>query len=107
MKQRVVEIDTELWVNDKPIPVMVRATVTPGDPGRYTGKPEDCYPAEPAEVDCIELFYEGEVIGGALGDALAATLDMDEEILTKADEDAADEEAEAADLAFRERREGE
>ncbi len=31
--------------------VTITFTFTPGDPGRYYGLPENCYPAEPAEVE--------------------------------------------------------
>ena len=31
--------------------VTIHFTFTPGDPGRYYGLPENCYPAEPAEVE--------------------------------------------------------
>lgn len=30
-------------------------TFTPGDPGRYSGPPEDCYPSEAAEVEVLKL----------------------------------------------------
>ena len=33
------------------VEVTIRYTFTPGDPGRYYGLPENCYPAEPAEVE--------------------------------------------------------
>ena len=31
--------------------LVIHFTFTPGDPGRYSGPPENCYPAEPAEVE--------------------------------------------------------
>ena len=34
---------------------VVEAFVTPGHPGRLTGPPEDCYPAEGPEVDDLTL----------------------------------------------------
>jgi len=34
----------------------VRCTVAPGSPGRLSGPPEDCYPAEPCEVDDLKVF---------------------------------------------------
>ena len=37
-----LETETEL---------VIYFTFTPGDPGRYSGPPENCYPAEPAEVE--------------------------------------------------------
>jgi len=33
------------------VELLVYYTFTKGDPGRYFGRPEDCYPAEPAEVE--------------------------------------------------------
>lgn len=30
-------------------------TVQPGSPGKYYGPPEDCYPADPPDVDSIEV----------------------------------------------------
>jgi hypothetical protein len=30
---------------------IVDAAVTPGTPGRYSGPPEDCYPADPSEIE--------------------------------------------------------
>lgn len=32
---------------------------TPGDPGRLSGPPEKCYPAEPAEFEIHELTCNG------------------------------------------------
>ncbi len=38
----------EIWIE---IPVKVRVThYTPGDPGRLSGPPENCYPPEPEEI---------------------------------------------------------
>jgi hypothetical protein len=31
---------------------------TPGDPGRYTGPWENCYPAEPAEVEIQSILHQ-------------------------------------------------
>ena len=43
--------------------VVVKYTYSPGDPGRYYGKPEDCYPAEGAEVEIQSITKEnGEAI---------------------------------------------
>jgi len=35
------------------------ATYSPGDPGKYSGPPEKCYPAEPPEAEVITLKCDG------------------------------------------------
>jgi len=32
----------------------------PGDPGKYSGPPENCYPSEPPEVTVHTLVYQDE-----------------------------------------------
>ena len=41
----------------------VEAVVMPGRPGKYYGKPEDCYPDEPAEFDIESIFLIDEATG--------------------------------------------
>ena len=57
----------------------IEAVVMPGRPGRYYGKPEDCYPDEPAEVEEVSVFFEGEEVKGKLGRYLAEQI-ADEEV---------------------------
>lgn len=35
---------------------LVKCTIAPGTPGRLSGPPEDCYPAEGPEVDDLKLY---------------------------------------------------
>jgi hypothetical protein len=46
------------------VEVRITFTFRPGDPGRYSGPPEHCYPAEPAEVefDSVEQETAGQWI---------------------------------------------
>ena len=57
----------------------IEAVVMPGRPGRYYGKPEDCYPDEPAEVEEVSVYFEGEEVKGKLGRYLAEQI-ADEEV---------------------------
>ena len=57
----------------------IEAVVMPGRPGRYHGKPEDCFPDEPAEVEEVSVFFEGEEVKGKLGHYLAGLIE-DEEV---------------------------
>jgi len=47
-------ITKTLLIEDVEHEVEVSANVTPFDPGRFTGPPEDCYPPEGGEVEDIE-----------------------------------------------------
>ena len=38
--------------------IVVAWVLHPGDPGRYSGRPEDCYPAEPDEVEVLSAVWE-------------------------------------------------
>jgi len=40
---------------DNELTLQVEFSYTPGDPGRYHGLPEDCYPAEAAEVEILSI----------------------------------------------------
>ena len=57
----------------------IEAVVMPGRPGKYYGKPEDCYPDEPAEVEEVAVYFEGEEVKGKLGEYLARQI-QDEEV---------------------------
>lgn len=65
--------------------VEVRATCIKGCEGRYYGMPEDCYPAEPDEVDTVAVYFDGEEVTGKLGEYLASLV-SEEEILLEGDE---------------------
>ena len=39
--------------------VLVEYEYEPGDPGRLSGPPEDCYPPEPAQVTVLQVFING------------------------------------------------
>lgn len=41
------------------VAVLCSGTFHPGDPGRYSGPPEKCYPAEPDELE-----FESITVGG-------------------------------------------
>ena len=48
--------------DDDNAPVLVEYTFTRGDPGRYFGPPEDCYPPEGPEIEIIEATVAGEKV---------------------------------------------
>lgn len=81
------------------IELEVRATVTPGIRGRLSGRPEDCYPAEPAEIDQIHVFFEDEEIGGKFGAHLISLLDEDN-IIERAETDDRDSREDAMVEAY-------
>jgi len=39
---------------------IVECVVYPGMPGKTYGRPEDCYPSEPAEVEIQKVVVDGE-----------------------------------------------
>lgn len=43
------------------VEMLASGTYYPGSPGRYSGPPEDCYPAEPDEVEIEALTVAGTV----------------------------------------------
>ena len=81
----------------------VRASVYPGRPARTHGDPDDCYPEEDDEVGEVHIFFEGEEVGGKLGDYLASQV-KDETIITSAFEADDDGRAEAAYAEYEERK---
>ena len=46
--------------NENGYEVEIRGYITEGDPGRYCGKPEDCYPAEPDEIEITSVTLDGD-----------------------------------------------
>lgn len=44
------------------LPVTALYLYHPGDPGKYSGPPETCYPSEPAEVELVDVLYEGKSV---------------------------------------------
>ena len=73
----------------------VRATVHPGRPARTHGDPDDCYPEEDDEVGEVHIFFEGEEVGGKLGEFLLSQV-SDETVITSAFEADNDGREEAA-----------
>lgn len=68
----------------------VDAVVMPARRGNLYGKPEDCYPDEPAEVEEVHVFFDDEEVGGKIGDYLASQID-DETIFDHMEEDCAED----------------
>jgi hypothetical protein len=49
-----------------PIEFEIEAVATPVIPGRYTGKPENCYPDEGGELDIEDIMFEGQTVNRTL-----------------------------------------
>ena len=61
-------MEVTVWVE---IPVTVRVTsYTPGDPGRLSGPPENCYPAEAAEFETVEFLADGTPVPECVRDLI-------------------------------------
>ena len=61
----------------------VAYTVSWGRPARTYGRPEDCYPAEPSEIDGITVTHiDGAVI---VGEVLTAEARVLEELISESD----------------------
>lgn len=59
MKQQKLEIDLPIEINGYEIgSVLIKATYTPGIKGRYSGAPEDCYPAEPPDLEIDNVILD-------------------------------------------------
>ena len=58
----------------------------PARPGNLYGKPEDCYPDEPAEVEEVHVFFDYEEVGGKIGDYLVGQI-SDEEVFNHFEKD--------------------
>lgn len=52
-----------------------KGAYTPGDPGRLSGPPENCYPPDPAEVDVTELTCDGTDMSPLLGSEVATEIE--------------------------------
>ena len=52
-----VEFEIELEYGKQTVEYLVKAEVTPYDPGRTSGPPEKCYPPEGNEVEVKEVYY--------------------------------------------------
>lgn len=52
-----VEFEIELEYGSKSVEYLVKAEVSPYDPGRTSGPPEKCYPPEGGEVEQKEVYY--------------------------------------------------
>ena len=50
-----------------------------GDPGRYYGPPEKCYPAEPAYVEIISVKHNGVDIEQYLSDDIMTAIEQEAE----------------------------
>jgi hypothetical protein len=53
------ELDGECYFDEE---VEVTFDFTPGDPGRYYGRPEDCYPATDDEVEIEAVLFNSKDI---------------------------------------------
>ena len=51
------QMKVELELIDKPRTCEVLFKYYKGDPGKYYGPPEDCYPSEPDEFDVVSITY--------------------------------------------------
>jgi hypothetical protein len=71
----------------------VAYTYLPGDPGRLSGPPEDCYPPEPAEVDIRSVFIRTmpEGVWTEATTLLAQMLADDEQFLEFLESEAAEQ----------------
>ena len=49
----------ELWRGDECFDLEIEYTLSPYDPGRIYGRPEDCYPHEGGEIEDLEVFLDG------------------------------------------------
>lgn len=63
------------------------AVYYPGDPGRYYGPPEHCYPSEPAEIEICSLKYgdkdvwfllDAEDIANEISDCIMETYEVED-----------------------------
>lgn len=57
------------------IDVEVEYAYHKGDPGRYSGPPENCYPSEPAYVEIIAVMHNGVDIADTLSEQLTASIE--------------------------------
>jgi hypothetical protein len=57
--------------------VVVEYDYHKGDPGRYYGAPELCYPAEPAYVEIISVMHNGVDIEQYLSDDIMTTIEQE------------------------------
>ena len=57
-----------------------------GDPGRYSGPPEKCYPSEPAYVEIISVMHGSIDIADYLSDEQTTTLEQEIEAMICAKE---------------------
>lgn len=51
---------TTIPFSDLPIEIEIE-TYSPGDPGRFSGLPENCYPPEPEEVEFTARLFGTEL----------------------------------------------
>lgn len=103
---------TVLWnrfLGDRDVEYRVVARYSPGLPGKTFGPPEDCYPPEQSEVECLEVF-EIDPVGrtqkridmGAFLESLTKEQDaeLQEHLLFGAEDFGTDQESAAADDAY-------
>lgn len=55
-----IEFEIELERGSKTVEYLVKAEVSPYDPGRLSGPPENCYPPEGGEVEAKSVFWVEE-----------------------------------------------
>ena len=66
------------------VPIAVELKCYPGTPGRYSGRPEDCYPSEDGEVVVVSSVREDT------GETIELTEDEIERIVIRASDDGFD-----------------
>jgi hypothetical protein len=101
MKNSSFETTLNLWLCERECEVDVVVYVTdfhPGTPGKYTGLPENCYPAEEPEWDDVLIYmkYRGKDID--LPWQFIECLDIDDIIIEKCMEEIRDREIAHLDM---------
>lgn len=58
MQSKKLNVTVDITISNEDYRCECEVSYYPGDPGRYSGPPEHCYPAEPDEVEILsEVWY--------------------------------------------------